>query len=82
MRSNEPPSLDEYVEISGLLATVAQTFPTEDSLKWFIRRHRNALVDAGALIIITGRMRFHRARFMEAAIEIGQRTAGKTSGEI
>lgn len=68
--------LGEYVELRELLPKVEQTFPTEDSLKWFVRRHRQALVDSGALIIVAGRMRFHSDLFQGAAVEIGRRTAG------
>ncbi len=30
-------------------------FPTETSFRWFLRRHRNRLTDAGALVRIGGR---------------------------
>lgn len=72
--------LDEFVELLDLFPQVEQTFPTEDSLKWFVRRHRQALVDSGALILITGRMRFHPEKFQAAAVEIGRRGAEKREG--
>lgn len=75
MRDTELPTLDEYVDLRGLLENVKQAFPTEDSVRWFVRRHRDALAASGAVIIITGRMRFHPARFKQAAVEIGQRAA-------
>lgn len=71
----ELPSLDEYVELPDLLGSVKQAFPTEDSVRWFVRRNRDALAAAGALIIITGRMRYHPGRFKQAAVEIGQKAA-------
>lgn len=76
MRDTELPSLDEYVDLQGLLDNVRQTFPTEDSVRWFVRRSRDALAASGAVIIIAGRMRFHPQRFKQAAVEIGQRAAG------
>lgn len=71
------PPLDEYVEIQALRPTVQAIFPTDDSIRWFSRRHRQALVDSGALIIVAGRMRFHPARFKQVAVEAGQREAAQ-----
>lgn len=75
MKDTELPSLDEYVEIDALQRTVASAFPTTDSLRWFVRRNRHTLVERGALIIVTGRMRFHVSRFKQAAVEIGKKAA-------
>ncbi|MBW6495855.1 MAG: hypothetical protein K0B16_15080 [Burkholderiaceae bacterium] len=75
MNVTELPPLDEYVELQDLLGSVKQAFPTEDSVRWFVRRNRDALASSGALIIITGRMRYHPARFKQAAVEIGQKAA-------
>lgn len=75
MSYTELPSLDEYVELPALLDSVKPTFPTEDSVRWFVRRNRDALAASGAVIIITGRMRYHPARFKQSAVEIGQRAA-------
>ena len=74
MRDTELPPLDEYVDLAGLHASVP-TFPTVDSIRWFVRRNRDALVERGALITITGRHLFHPQRFKQAAVEIGQRAA-------
>lgn len=69
------PPLDEYVGIDDMHRNVQPTFPTIDSLRWFVRRHRTDLVRRGALIIVTGRMRFHTERFKQATVEIGQQVA-------
>ena len=66
------PALDEYVDLGTLLPSVRSTFPSSDSLKWFVRRHRGTLAAAGALICITGRLRFHPTLFQRAAVEIGR----------
>jgi len=79
MESTASPSLDDFVDLQDLLPTVERTFPTKDSLSWFVRRHRAALVESGALIVITGRLRFHRQRFKEAAVEIGRGLASKVA---
>jgi len=76
MQHTELPPLDEYVDLKSLLDNVKQAFPTEDSVRWFVRRRRDALAESGAVIIIAGRMRFHPQRFKQAAVEIGPRAAG------
>jgi hypothetical protein len=76
---NENP-LADFVDLRELLPRVKQTFPTEQSLKWFVRQHRAELAESGALIVITGRLRFHPQRFMEAGVAIGRNQAmGRTA---
>lgn len=70
--SQHPTPLDEYVDLRTLLPTVSRTFPSQDSLKWFIRQHKDELAQSGALITLTGRLLFHPARFQVAAVEIGR----------
>ena len=81
MHNTVKPSLDEYGDIRELLPCVEQTFPTEDSVKWFVRRNRQALADSGALIIVAGRMRIHPELFQGAAVDIGRRQAGKGAAQ-
>lgn len=66
-------ALDEFVDLRALLHAVNHTFPTSDSVKWFVRQHKAELAEAGALINITGRLRFHPERFQRSAVEIGRR---------
>lgn len=70
-------ALGDFVDLPTLHQSpgIGDTFPSSDSLKWFIRQHRAELVQRGALISITGRLRFHPALFQQAAIEIGRRSA-------
>lgn len=77
MQDTQPPAatLDEFVDLRALLPSVNHTFPTPDSVKWFVRQHRAELAEAGALINITGRLRFHPERFQRSAVEIGRRAA-------
>lgn len=77
--SQQLPALDEYVDMPKLLQITGHTFPSQDSLKWFIRQHRDDLADAGAVINITGRLRFHPERFQQAAADIGRRLAKKSA---
>lgn len=69
------PALDEFVDMRTLLQSVGHTFPSKDSLRWFVRQHREELATSGALITITGRVRFHPTRFQCAAVAIGRDAA-------
>jgi hypothetical protein len=70
-------ALGDYVDLQVLHQSpgVRDTFPSSDSIKWFIRQHRAELVQRGALISLTGRLRFHPVLFQQVAVEIGRRTA-------
>lgn len=69
--------LEDYVNASDLLALkqIAVLFPSDNSLEWFIRRNRQRLVDADALIVVAGRLKFHVSRFEAAVVDIGRDAA-------
>lgn len=74
-QQNATPTLGEFVDLRELaaMADVRATFPSEQSLRWFVRHHRSELVSAGALISLTNRLRFHPDAFRRVAIGIGSR---------
>lgn len=78
---NAPP-LGEFVDLRELAARddIRATFPTEQSVRWFVRHHRSELVQAGALIALTNRLRFHPANFQRAAVDIGRRVLLQREG--
>lgn len=82
MQHTDLPALGEFVELPALLPVVSHSFPTEHSLKWFVRNHRDELAGAGALINITGRLRFHPGRFQDAVVRIGCTTAANSGRKI
>jgi hypothetical protein len=53
-------------------------FPSTASLDWFIRRHRNRLADAGAILKFARQWRLHPARFDTQVLTIGQEQAVRT----
>lgn len=73
----QTPALVDFVDLPALHQSpgIGGTFPTQDSLRWFVRQHRDELIERGALISITGRLRFHPVLFQQVAIEIGRRHA-------
>lgn len=50
-------------------------FRSEQSLQWFVRRHKSRLVDAGALIMLSGRWHVVPSRFDAIVLEAGQAAA-------
>lgn len=78
MNITELPALDDYVGLQDLHGSLKPAFSTENSVLWFVRHNRAALVSAGAVIILTGRMCYHPERFKQAAVEIGQRLAARS----
>jgi hypothetical protein len=53
----------------------AHVFRTKDSMKYFLRTHREELVEAGALVAPAGRLLVHPKRFEAVVQQIGQRMA-------
>jgi hypothetical protein len=47
-------------------------FPSQASFDWHCRRHKKALVDAGALVFIAGRMLVHPHRMDVVAMEVAR----------
>lgn len=80
--TNEQPQLRDFVDLREILSRdeVRAAFPTEQSLRWFIRNHRSELVQAGALIALTNRLRFHPENFQRAAVDIGRRVLLQRDG--
>jgi hypothetical protein len=59
-------------------AEAAPLFPSESSARWFIRTHREALVDAQAIAIHTGRTLIHLERFEAVVQRVALQLASST----
>ncbi|MBX3633943.1 MAG: hypothetical protein KF683_00865 [Rubrivivax sp.] len=55
----------------------AHVFPSDESLRWFIRANRDDLVRRGALVMPTGRKMVSPEPFDRAVLEIGSRHAAR-----
>lgn len=64
-------SLDCLKSPRDYVSAAQNVFPSESSLKWFIRRHKQELVAAGALLIINRRSLIDPPRFDAAVIKSG-----------
>lgn len=75
----EPMGLIEYQEARPRL------FPSESSLRWYLRHNRAELVAAGALLLHTGRWLVDAARFdafvRERACDAARRQVEGKGGE-
>ncbi len=69
------PPLAEYLDPSEVQQSLKQHYPSKQSFAWFVRRNREQLVSAGALIIIAGRMKFHPGLTERVVLDVGHRAA-------
>lgn len=53
----------------------SEVFASPESLKWFVRRNRDELVQAGALVMPVGKKLVVVERFDQVVMTIGQRRA-------
>lgn len=54
-------------------------FGSTTSLEWYIRRHRRRLNQAGALLVVSGRLMVDEKSFDNAVLEIGRELAGEVA---
>lgn len=50
-------------------------FPSAQSLEWFVRKNRDELVKAGALLLPTGRWMVRPEAFDQVVVRVGERRA-------
>ncbi len=48
-------TIEQLMSIDDYVALRRHVFPSVDSFKWFMRKHRTRLVESGALVRPTGR---------------------------
>jgi len=69
------PPLVEYIDPAELQQRLEHTFPTPESLRWFIRQNKAPLANAGALILVAGRHKMHPDLTERFVIENGRKAA-------
>ena len=71
----------ERTALAGLLTPTAyretrqHVFPSEGSLSWALRQHRDRLVQAGALVKLGGALLIVESPFDAVMLEVGQEAA-------
>lgn len=68
--------INTYLPLAEMQKESAVFFPTQNSFRWFIRHHRDALADAGAMICVAKRLLFNPESFIAYVIQDGQKRAG------
>lgn len=69
------PSLRELVSLEDYQQANARVFPSIESMRWYVRQHRNGLLACGALLFIGGRNWVSPMAFDRYAVDVGQRAA-------
>jgi hypothetical protein len=67
------PAPEDFVSISEILRMLPNTFPSENSLRWFIRRHRKALSETWGIGVFGRQLKFHRELFPRHVVELSVR---------
>jgi hypothetical protein len=68
-------ALGRLITPTNYQATRQHVFPSQTSLQWFVRSHRQRLVKTGALVTIAGRNLIDEQEFDSEVIAIGRETA-------
>jgi len=63
-------ALDRLVTPDEYQARRSRIFPSQTSLRWYLRVHRTSLIERGALIRIAGRLMLDSPALDRAVIEI------------
>lgn len=74
-KTNTPPALENLQQVAAYQAANAHVFGSVPSLNWFIRQHRDELLNAGALVQLAGRWLVDGPVFTQQVLEIGRKTA-------
>jgi hypothetical protein len=74
------PPLAEYLDINEAQQQLGH-FPTLDSFRWYVRNNRAKLAEAGALILVAGRQKFHPELTRLVVVETGRAAALRSAGE-
>lgn len=72
MKSAPPCALSGLVSIADYATRHPEVFPSETSLRWFIRTRKHRLAKEGALVLLTGRLFIVADRFAAVTLQIGQ----------
>lgn len=77
-----PPMADDLLRLRTLDeygADRVQVFPSKTSMTWFVRKHKQNLVAAGALLMIAGRWFVDPEKFDAFVLTEGARAAAARS---
>lgn len=82
---HQEPEAPSASPLAGLLTLgqvpdkYPQVFPSVESVRWYLREHREGLEDAGALLVIRGRLNIVPGPFESYVLRAGQAAAKRRS---
>ncbi len=62
-------------KLSEYRAQRTHVFPSDNAMQWFVRNHKAALIEAGALVMLTGQWHAVDEKFDAYVVQAGQRAA-------
>jgi hypothetical protein len=77
--------VDEFKDLSSLKTPAdfrsmfPQVFQSDASLKWFMRRHREKIDAAEAVVIVNRRPLLDVPKFSNVVLQVGHRTVSETA---
>ena len=74
-----PPDVAALTPTARYAQERRHLFPSDESIRWFLRQHKPELVEAGALLMVAGRWMADPSRFDAKVIEIGRRLAQRAA---
>lgn len=73
--------VNALLPLSDYHAARSHVFPSDTSLDWYLRKHRSALIEAGALLMVAGRWLVQPSTFDTYVLERGTQAArGRVKG--
>lgn len=74
--------LSHLMPLHSYLAVRETVFPSEPSLRWFIRVHRQRLIAAGALFKLRGRPLIHAENFDRYVLATATSSAAQEAHDV
>lgn len=78
---NTESTLENIAPLEIYRESRGSIFPSESSMRWWMRQHREQAVSAGALLMIRGTWFAHAKKLDELVLSEGQREAAAQVGQ-
>ena len=73
--TERPTELSGLVPLARYAEARPHVFQSQESVRWFVRRHRGELAESGALLMVAGRWFADAPVFDRVVAEVGRRAA-------
>ena len=72
-------TVQALVSLQAYQQSRAHLFPSVESIRWYVRRHREELIDGGAVLTVAGRVQVSPGAFDGCLLVLGKRDALRVS---